>query len=162
MPITGVSWWEALAYARWAGATLPTEAQWELAARGRDSRLYPWGDQPPDLGLANFSPDCQPVERVPTLANAHPQNRSPFGCEDMAGNFGEWCLDNARVGYLGDPSTTDPLYVTREQDDHIVRGGSGLHDAGALRCTSRDYYSPGLRDNMISFRLACGGGDERS
>jgi iron(II)-dependent oxidoreductase len=154
VPVSGVSWWEALAFARWARAALPTEAQWEHAARGSDERPYPWGHELPDLSLANFAPDCQPVERVPTSVNAHPRNRSPFGCEDMAGNFGEWCLDNARVGYVGDPCLIDPVYVTREEDDHIVRGGSGLHDAGALRCTSRDYYSPLLRDNMICVRLA--------
>jgi len=160
VPVTGVSWWEALAYAVWINATLPTEAQWEYAAGGPEKMLYPWGEDPPTLDLANFSPECQPVERRPTSVHAHPRNRSHVGCCDMAGNFAEWCLDNARVGYLGDSTLVDPIYATSEEEDHIARGGSGLHDAGALKCTSRDYYSPGLRDNLIGFRLAAPGGDD--
>lgn len=59
VPVTGVSWWEALAYARFVGKTLPTEAQWEYACRGSDGRTYPWGEETPTLEHANFAPGCE-------------------------------------------------------------------------------------------------------
>lgn len=151
VPVTGVSWWEALAFARWAGRTLPTEAQWEWACRGPNGNTYPWGEEPPDLSFANFAPGCDPVERRPTRPDQHPRNLSAFGARDLVGNFAEWCLDNYRVGYESN-STNDPVYITDETDDHVVRGGCGLHDEDYLRCSARDHYAPGLRDNLIGFR----------
>lgn len=153
VPVTGVSWWEALAFARWAGRTLPTEAQWEFACRGPDARSYPWGEDWPDLTLANFAPECEPVQRRPTRPDQYPRNVSPFGVKDLAGNFAEWCLDNYRIGY-DTAATIDPLHVTDEPSDHVVRGGCGLHDEDYLRCSARDHYAPGLRDNLIGFRCA--------
>jgi formylglycine-generating enzyme required for sulfatase activity len=153
VPVTGVCWWEALAYARFAGKTLPTEAQWEYAARGTDGRLYPWGDDEPTLGHANFAPGCEPVDRRPTAPDAHPLNVSPFGCLDMAGNFAEWCLDNYTVGYRYEGAERpDPVHLADEYGEHVVRGGCGLHSDDYLRCSSRDTYPPGIRDNLIGFR----------
>ncbi len=152
VPVTGVSWWEALAYARWAGRTLPTEAQWEYACKGTAGNTYPWGEDEPDLTLANFAPECDPVERRPTSPDHFPRNVSEFGCHDMAGNFAEWCLDNYAMAYR--TSGKDPLYRTTEEDDHVARGGCGLHDADYLRSSARDHYHPGLRDNLIGFRCA--------
>lgn len=159
-PVTGISWWEASAYARWRGCLLPTEAQWEFAAKGPSARTYPWGDEPPDETLATFAPDCDPAVRRASSVFAHPGGASPFGCLDLAGNVAEWCIDNARPNYQPGNPLTDPVYWTDEADDHIVRGGSGLHDATYLRCTSRDFYTPGLRDNIVGVRLvrASGGG----
>lgn len=153
VPVTGVSWWEALAYARSVGKTLPTEAQWEYACRGSDGRTYPWGEEAPTLEHANFAPGCEPVERKPTLVEAHAKNVSPFGCVDMVGNLAEWCLDNywSNYGYEG-AEGPDPIYVADEEDEHVVRGGCGLHSEDYLRCSSRDCYPPGLRDNLIGFR----------
>ena len=157
VPVTGVSWWEALAYARFAGKTLPTEAQWEYAAKGTDERTYPWGEEPPTLAHANFAPDCEPEDRRPTRPEAHPKNVSPFGCVDMAGNFAEWCLDNYWPNYDYEGSGgKDPVYVLDEEDEHVTRGGCGLHSADYLRCSSRDCYPPGLRDNLIGFRCVMG------
>jgi gamma-glutamyl hercynylcysteine S-oxide synthase len=153
-PVTGISWWEARAFAHWAGCEIPTEAQWEYAAKGPRSRLYPWGDHEPTDELATYSPECEPFDRRGTPVTAHPHATSPFGCLDMAGNVAEWCLDNARPNYRDDLSITDPVFITIEGDDHIARGGCGLHDASYLRCTSRDYYTPGLRDNLVGIRLA--------
>lgn len=153
VPVTGVSWWEALAYARFVGKCLPTEAQWEYAARGPTPRLYPWGDDEPTLELANFAPGCEPVDRRPTRAAEHPQNVSPFGCLDMAGNFADWCLDNYHLGYrFEDADGPDPVHLSNEEEDHVVKGGCGLHSEDYLRCSSRDCYPPGLRDNLIGFR----------
>ncbi|MFC0105628.1 formylglycine-generating enzyme family protein [Kibdelosporangium aridum] len=150
-PVTGVSWWEALAFARWAGKTLPTEAQWEYAAAGKSGNTYPWGDDEPDTGLANFAPYSDPpLDRQPTRADAFPRNTSEFGIRDMAGNFAEWCLDTYRVRYHD--FGTDPIVIGDETEDHVVRGGCGLHDEDYLRCSARDHYHPGLRDNLVGFR----------
>ena len=153
MPVTGVSWWEALAYARFCGKTLPTEAQWEYACRGPQGLTYPWGEEEPTLEHANFAPGCEPVERRPTLPTAHLKNQSPFGCFDMVGNFAEWCLDNYCPHYRYEGAAgPDPTFSTAEEDEHVVRGGCGLHSEDYLRCSARDFYPPGLRDNLIGFR----------
>lgn len=156
VPVTGVSWWEALAYTRFVGKTLPTEAQWEYACRGIDARTYPWGEDYPTLEHANFAPGCEPVERAPTRPQIHSKNVSPFGCIDMVGNFAEWCLDNYWPNYDHEASaaSVDPSYIVDEEDEHVVRGGCGLHNEDYLRCSSRDCYPPGLRDNLIGFRCA--------
>jgi formylglycine-generating enzyme required for sulfatase activity len=152
MPVTGVSWWEALAFARWAGKTLPTEAQWEYACRGPAGHTYPWGEDEPDLEMANFAPDCDPLEldRRPTPPDRYPRNVSDFGVRDLVGNFSEWCLDNYAVRYQ--EAGEDPVHVAREEDNHVVRGGCGLHDTDYLRGSARDHYHPGLRDNLVGFR----------
>ncbi|WP_217270708.1 formylglycine-generating enzyme family protein [Kroppenstedtia pulmonis] len=153
-PVTGVSWWEALAYARYIGKTLPTEAQWEYACKGTDGRKYPWGNEEPTPDFANYAVDCDPFDlnRSASSVFAHPKNVSFFGCMDMSGNMAEWCLDNASIHYKWDPSGIDPVYITKESEDHIVRGGCGLHNEDFLRCTSRDYYPPTMRDNLVGFR----------
>ncbi|HXU65200.1 MAG TPA: SUMF1/EgtB/PvdO family nonheme iron enzyme [Polyangia bacterium] len=153
MPVTGVSWWEASAFAAWAGASLPSEAQWEYAAKGPGQRLYPWGDEPPTLQHALFAPDCCPPERRGAVVDAHPANVSWAGCFEMAGNVAEWCLDNSRPRYSETDAGTDPVFSTREDDYHVVRGGSGLHDQDYLRCTARESYPPALRDNVVGIRL---------
>ena len=156
-PVTGVSYWEADACARWLAAELPSEAQWEYAAKGPERRRYPWGEEEPTLELATFAPDCQPLERRGTSVFEHARNVSAFGCLDMAGNLAEWCRDNARPNYTNQPPGPDPVYSTDERAPRIVRGGTGLHDASYLRCTSRDYYVPELRDNLVGFRVVSRG-----
>ena len=152
-PVTGVSWWEAMAYACFIGKTLPTEAQWEYAAGG-GLRTYPWGDEYPDASRANYAPGCEPTElrRASTAVDAHPAGIAWSGCLDMAGNVGEWCLDAISTSYEWDTIGIDPVNTANVTAPRILRGGSGLHDEDALRCASRDYYSPGLRDNIVGFR----------
>lgn len=153
-PVTGISWHEAVAYAKFVGKSLPTEAQWEFAAKGNDNRKYPWGNAEASLLLANFAPDCEPTElnRRSTPWHAHIQNRSPFGCIDMAGNLAEWCQDNYSPNYNWDQSGINPLYKSSITDDFVTRGGSGLHDSEYMRCSSRDPYPPTVRDNIVGFR----------
>ncbi len=151
-PVTGISWYEAKAYATFVGKELPSEAQWEYAAKGNDNRLYPWGDEEADNTLANFAPGCMAsLDRTPTKSIHYKKNISPFGCVDMAGNFFEWCLDSASDNYSWDDMREDPLY---KNDSHIkiARGGSGLHDEDYMRCSARDSYMATIRDNMFTFR----------
>ena len=150
LPVTGVSWWEATAYARYRRARLPTEAEWERACRGPGGCTYPWGEEPPTLAHATFSLDGRRSRDQPNAPDELTLNESGFGCKDMVGNFAEWCIDNYQVTYpiVG----RDPVVVLSEWDDHVVRGGSGLHSAEYLRCAARDSFPPGVRDNMITFR----------
>lgn len=159
-PVTGISWWEALAFAKSEGKMLPTETQWEYAA-GAGRNLYPWGSTSPTVDLANFAPGCEPPElnRRSTLVDQHPLAASPFGCHDMAGNLNEWCLDNSSNDYLWDRDCVNPCYIMDEFHPHIVRGGSGLHDEDCLRCASRDYYPPEMRDNIVGIRCVINVGD---
>ena len=89
-PVVYVSWNDAQSFCEWAGLFLPTEQQWEKAARGTDGRMYPWGKDPPTTDLCNFNSnvgDTTPVGRY------SPQGDSPYGIVDMAGNVWEWCED---------------------------------------------------------------------
>ncbi|RYB05217.1 formylglycine-generating enzyme family protein [Lichenibacterium ramalinae] len=152
-PVTGISWWEALAYSHFMGKTLPTEAQWEYAA-GFGKRRFPWGDAEPTPEHANYAPGCEPAElnRRSMPVDHYSLNIASSGCRDMAGNLGEWCIDNTSPDYSWDTDGRDPVHLTHENAPHIVRGGSGLHDEDSLRCASRDYYSPTVRDNIVGFR----------
>ena len=111
-PVTGISWWEASAYAKFTDKILPTEAQWEYAA-GFGERMYPWGNSTPSMSHANFAPGCEPAElrRRTERVDFHHDGVSASGCWDMAGNVGEWCLDNYAPDYSWDETGVDPVYI---------------------------------------------------
>ena len=130
-PVVGVSWYEADAFARSLGMRLPSEAEWERAARGDDGRRFPWGDDwvPEWAAHRGGLRHTLPVRSLP-------QNRSPYGLFDCAGNVWEWCADEFAPGLRS------------------ARGGSWNAHPPRLRCAARNAWPPQARFSNLGFRLA--------
>jgi formylglycine-generating enzyme required for sulfatase activity len=154
-PVVKVSWRDAIAFCRWLSwetgkeFTLPSEAEWEKAARGPDGRIYPWGNQSPTADLCNFAKNVGGTTPVGTYS---PQGDSPYGCADMAGNVWEWTRSLKRdYPYdLGDGR--EDLEIS---DWRVLRGGAFLYSEGNVRCAYRDWFGPVCRD-PVGFRVVCG------
>ena len=146
-PVVNVSWDDANAYAQWAGASLPTEAQWEKAARGTDGRVYPWGNIW-DAGKCNrFSGETSRVGNF--LLGA-----SPYGVLDMAGNVWQWCADWYDLTYYQNSPTRNPLGPDTGTM-RVLRGGSWSNPPpGLFRVSSRSRCPPSLRYEQNGFRCA--------
>jgi formylglycine-generating enzyme required for sulfatase activity len=134
-PVVNVNYYDAVAFCEWAAALLgkplrlPTEQEWEKAARGTDGREYPWGNEPPDTTHCNFgSNGTTPVGQY------SPRGDSPYGCIDMAGNVCEWTTSRHELG------------------GYVTRGGSWNNAAAAMRVTNRIKYLPDFPLNRVGFR----------
>ncbi len=143
-PVVMVSWDDASAYAAWAGRELPTEAQWEKAARGGTTTAYPWGDAF-DAAKANNN------RQGTTAVGSYPPNG--FGLFDMSGNVWEWCRDWYDEGWHGRMPGQDPVNAT-QSSSHVFRGGSWDVGPSYLRAASRGRGGPGYRGTYLGFR--CG------
>ncbi len=156
-PVTLVSWDDAIAFSQWAsqvtGRTirLPGEAEWEKAARGADSRIYPWGNEAPTKRLSNFAMN---VQDTTPAGRYSPAGDSPYGCADMAGNVWEWTSSLYRdYPYRSD----DGREAATDRGARVLRGGSFYSGAQYVRCAFRGWYFPGSRVGYIGFRVASPG-----
>lgn len=152
-PVTYVSWTDAQAFCAWASVRLPTEAEWEKAARSDDARWWPWGNTLPDARHAHFNGQAQGI--APAAQSVMPVGQfrlgaSPYGVLDMAGNVWEWTSTLYR---------RYPYQVNDHREDRtvdglrVVRGGSYNHDLRQIRCAARDGMAAGVRDVYIGLRV---------
>ena len=128
-PVVGVTWYEADAYCRWAGKSLPEEPQWDKACRGIDGRAFPWGSEPlagEGTGQSSFI--------LPVAVGDMPQTPSPYGVYDLAGNVLEWSG------------------TTNDRGGRVLCGGSGASDSRHVGCGVRSVLLPGISANFVGFR----------
>jgi formylglycine-generating enzyme required for sulfatase activity len=150
-PVAGISWFEAMKYAHFVGKRLPTETEWEKAARGTDGRRYPWGNDFDNKKTNNGD--------HPMAIMQYSDGRSPYGLYDMAGNVAEW-VDTWFAAYPReefdeldeDVSNHKPMYGKKKY--RVYRGGSWNNYGKYLRCANREKEKPTARWSRIGFRCA--------
>ena len=150
-PINCETWDQARAYCAWAGKRLPTEAEWEKAARGAEGRKYPWGRSEPTPTRANYGK----LRGGTTPVGAYPEGASPYGVLDLAGNVWEWCEDFDDPAFYADGPSRNPRNGKAPDKAHrVMRGGSWLYGPSALRTFGRTSYEPHYRFAGGGFRCA--------
>lgn len=155
-PAVCIDYEQAANFCKWAGKRLPTEAEWEYAARGPDGRIYPWGDEPPTCRLAVMDDGGRGCTAQTTAAvGSRPDGASPFGLFDMAGNAWEWVADWYEADYYtASPERNPPGPESSSQGKRVFRGGSWYNTAHTLRSTYRTKYYLGYRYDYYGFRCA--------
>ncbi|MEM7180299.1 MAG: formylglycine-generating enzyme family protein [Spirochaetota bacterium] len=156
LPATWVTWHDARSFCEWANVRLPSEAEWEKAARGSNGQVYPWGDTVPDESLANFNQLVGHANEV----DRYEKGKRPYGIYDMAGNVFEWTntiwgskKDNPEFGHPYSANDgreeTDDLKIMR-----VVKGGGWKYSHDLIRAAYRDWNEPQFRGSCLGFRVA--------
>ena len=153
-PVVGVSWQDAMAYAKWKGHRLPTEAEWEKSARGNDNRLWPWGNKF-DKGfffyfVNIFGEDDNYKKTAPV--NYYQSGASPFGVLNMSGNVWEWCLDWYDKNFYRTSPEMDPQGPTGKGTYKVLRGGSYLNNIDGVQVVRRSRNYPHIKSEIYGFR----------
>ena len=158
-PVVQVSWNDAKAYCEWRGKRLPTEAEWERAARGNDGRIYAWGIESPDSVRASYGSDvcCFADEHDGFLYTApigsFPKGASPFEGQDMTGNVWEWVEDSFDPEYYSRSPKHNPVNL-EAAEEKVIRGGGWGNNPEGLRATLRHANPPHFALSMVGFRCA--------
>jgi formylglycine-generating enzyme required for sulfatase activity len=155
-PLVGVTWHGAQAYCKWKSSLeqaefrLPTEAEWEKAARGSLGRRYPWGNEFAGEKCNTSGSEIDYTSRI----GSFPDGRSPYGCHDMAGNVWEWCQDDYQSDFYEKGSKVNPVCTKAEELVKVLRGGSSILYRDFARCALRNWNIPEYRLNDVGFRCA--------